>query len=866
MTPMMTQYKKLKEQYDDCLLFFRLGDFYELFFDDAVKASKALDITLTKRGKCEGEEIPMCGVPFHAAESYLARLVRQGFRVAICEQTEDPEEAKKRGTKAVVDRDVVRIVTPGTLTEETLLEAKRHNFLACLSTGKHVSALAVIDISTGDFFVESLTSATLAEALHRLQPRELILSEKILQIPDLYPVLGEWKTILHPLPSSRFDAENSEKHLKALYGVAALEGFGLFESHERMAMGALLDYVRLTQKSELPLIRPPKKASPAALMQIDAATRRNLELTRTLRGEYEGSLLSVIDETATAVGGRLLSFYLSSPLLGKEAIEARLERVQFFFDQETLRASTRVLLRQTPDFERSLSRLSFGRGGPRDLRQIREGLRQASCIRDALQGCPLPLSLNAIVQKLGRHDPLIDRLDRALSDDLPVLARDGGFIRTGYDAQFDSLRLLRDEGRRLLIEMQNHVSQALGISSLKIKHNNIIGYHIEVTATHKDKIPPHFIHRQTMANAMRFTTPDLIELEQKLNSAQEQALALETRLYEDLVKEVLMRARDIVTASRAVARIDVAAALAEVARREGYTRPQLTEGRDFLIQEGYHPVVASFMKKAAQEHFTPNHCILTASTYISLLTGPNMAGKSTYLRQNALMVVLAQMGSFVPAAQATIGLVDRLFSRVGASDDLASGRSTFMVEMIETAAILNQATNRSFVILDEVGRGTATYDGLSIAWATLEHLHAVNQARTLFATHYHELTDLEGVLPGLLCYTMKVKEWEENVLFLHEVIRGTADRSYGLHVARLAGVPRAAVSRAEILLKELEQKKGKGGVKVVELPLFSQSEISVSKASIIEQKLEKLSLEDLTPRQALDFLYDLKAQFKQKVA
>ncbi len=866
MTPMMAQYKSLKEQYKDCLLFFRLGDFYELFFDDALKASKALDITLTKRGKSEGEEIPMCGVPFHAAENYLARLVRQGFRVAICEQMEDPEEAKKRGTKAVVAREVVRVVTPGTLTEETLLEAKRNNFLACLYGIKEQIALASIDISTGDFFVEELSPATLGEALQRVSPRELILSEKHLQAPELYTTFGEWKAILHPLPSSRFDPENSERRLKSLYGVVALDGFGLFKTHEVTALGALLDYVHLTQKMDLPALSPPQKTSTENLLQIDAATRRNLELTRTLQGAYEGSLLSVLDETMTAAGGRLFSFYLSSPLLNKEAIEDRLDRVQFFYDREEARNHARTLLKSTPDFERSLSRLSFGRGGPRDLAQIREGLRQTTYLRESLESLDMPLRLKEIVQRLGTHDILIDRLDRALSDELPFLARDGGFIRKGYDQTFDRLKTLRDEGRRLILDLQNRISEELSISSLKIKHNNIIGYHIEITSIHRDKIPNHFIHRQTMANTMRYTTPELVELEQKLNSAQEQALSLELKLYEDLAGEVLNRAREIVSCARSVAQIDVASSLATLALREGYTRPTLTLGREFIIEEGRHPVVSFFMKEKSQEHFTPNNCALSDTAYLHLLTGPNMAGKSTYLRQNALITILAQMGSFVPAVKAVIGLVDRLFSRVGASDDLASGRSTFMVEMIETAAILNQATDRSFVILDEVGRGTATYDGLSIAWATLEHLHAVNQCRTLFATHYHELTELEGTLSSLQCYTMKVKEWEGEVLFLHEVEKGTADRSYGLHVAKLAGVPGSVVKRAEILLKELEQKQGKGGVKIVELPLFSQEMQTSHKPSAVEAALAKLSLEDLSPRQALDLLYDLKGRLRQTAA
>jgi len=876
MTPMMAQYHRIKAEHPDDLLFYRMGDFYELFFEDAVKAAQALDIALTKRGKNEGEDIPMCGVPAHAVEGYLARLVRQGFRVAICEQVENPEEAKKRGPKAVVQRDVIRLVTPGTLTEDNLLEARRHNFLCVLledpTQKENKFALSFMDISTGAFFVESCAEKKLAETLFRISPSELVVPEKLCQKQQLYDLFLAWKNILYPQAESRFDHHNAQKRLQENYGIKTLEGFGAFLPHEITAAGALLEYVYLTQKGGMPKLCPLRRLKASEFMEIDTATRRNLELTMTQQGTYKGSLLSVIDRTLTAQGGRLLALHLSHPLTNMMRLKMRLEMVGSLKENTSLRTKLRDTLKTTPDFERSLSRLSLGRGGPRDLASLREGLTIATRLQSQLQvSKDLPQGFLKIQQLLGEHSVLIDRLTRALAEDLPYFARDGGFIQKGYHEGLDEARLLKDEGRKLIVNLQTKYAQDLGISSLKIKHNNIIGYHIEVTAAQASKMGPTFIHRQTMANAMRFTTVELNEFEQKLTSASEHALAIELKLFEDLVTEVLGRAAEIQEAAQAIASLDVSSSLAHLATTENYCCPEIDESTAFEIIEGRHPVVETSLKQANASKFVTNNCVMNPQSTIWLLTGPNMAGKSTFLRQNALIVLLAQIGSFVPATKAHIGLVDRLFSRVGASDDLARGHSTFMVEMVETAAILNQATQRSLVILDEVGRGTSTYDGLSIAWSTLEHLHEINQSRALFATHYHELTELEEKLKNLKCYTMKVKEWEGDVIFLHEIIEGTADRSYGLHVAKLAGMPSSVVKRAEILLKELENKSTKSGkVKISELPLFTMSNVSqkppTPSYSPIEQKLQALSLDEITPRQGLELLYELKALLKNSDA
>jgi DNA mismatch repair protein MutS len=870
-SPAMTQYLAAKRQHPDCLLFYRMGDFYELFFDDAVKASQALDIALTKRGQHAGQDIPMCGVPAHAADAYLSKLIRRGFKVAVCEQMEDPAEAKKRGAKAVVRREVIRIVTPGTITEDTLLDARSHNYLAALADAGGGLGLAWLDVSTGDFFVQPANAADLGAALARLEPGELLLPDRLLQHPPLFELLGEWKSALSPLPSARFDSENARRRLESLYGVRALDGFGAFTRAELAAAGSLVDYVALTQAGKLPRLEAPRRVARGAVLEIDGATRRNLELTRSLSGDRRGSLLATIDRTLTGAGARLLAARLSAPLTDPAAIARRQDGVAFFVADERLRQTLRERLRRVPDIERALSRLSLGRGGPRDLAAIRDALSEAAQLRAVLEQPPqlttLPAGLDAVRRDLGHHVELVGRLARALAADLPLLARDGGFIAQGYSPELDELRTLRDASRRLIVDLEGRYRADTGISSLKIRHNNVLGYYVETTSIHADKLlkDSAFIHRQTMASAMRFTTVALGDLEQRIATAADKALAIELAMFDDLVGEVTARAESLALAAQALAALDVATALADLAVTEHWCRPLLDDSRAFDIRQGRHPVVEAALARAHESAFVPNGCDLGEAQRLWLVTGPNMAGKSTFLRQNALILLLAQMGSFVPAASAHIGVVDRLFSRVGAADDLARGRSTFMVEMVETAAILNQATSRSLVILDEIGRGTATFDGLSIAWATLEHLHDVNRCRALFATHYHELTSLTAKLPALSPHCMRVKEWQNEVVFLHEVAAGAADRSYGIHVARLAGLPAAAVARAEEVLTILEQGEQAGALARLadDLPLFAATARqaaapAASGPSPVEEALSKINPDELSPKEALEALYELR--------
>ncbi len=870
---MMAQYLEAKAAHPDCLLFFRMGDFYELFFDDAVTAAEALDITLTRRGRHDGGDIPMAGVPVHAHESYLNRLIRQGFRVAICEQMEDPAAARKRGTKGPVRREVVRIATPGTVTEDTLLEARANNHLTALAEAGGALGLACVDISTGALTLEPMACERLPAALARLAPAELLVSDRLTRRPELFELFGEWRDRLTVQPASRFDSENARRRLLDLFGVATLDAFGAFDRAEIAAAGALLDYIGLTQKGRLPRLSPPRRLAAGSAMEIDAATRRNLELTLTLSGERQGSLLATLDRTVSGPGARLLAAHLGAPLTDAAAIDRRLDAVQVFAGDEALRGEARALLRQCPDVERALGRLTLGRGGPRDLAAVRDGLARAAELR-ALLGRPrlepVPPLVAEAMAGLGEHSVLTDRLGRALAADLPLLARDGGFIAADYHAALDEQRTLRDESRRLIAALQAEYVQATGITALKVRHNNVLGYYVEVPAGHADKLarPPlneTFVHRQTLASAVRFTTVKLGELERDIAEAADRALALELELFDDLVGEVTGRAEPIAAAAAALAALDVAAGWAELAAGGAYTRPLVDDSAAFEVRGGRHPVVERPM---AAGSFVPNDCDLAPERRLWLLTGPNMAGKSTFLRQNALIALIAQAGGFVPADHARIGVVDRLFSRVGAADDLARGRSTFMVEMVETAAILNQATERSLVILDEIGRGTATFDGLSIAWACVEHLHEVRRCRALFATHYHELTSLAARLPALACHTMRVKEWQGDIVFLHEVAPGAADRSYGIHVARLAGLPEAVIARAEQVLEALEQgEQGRNVARLADdLPLFSAAVVRKAapapppepQPSAVAAALAAINPDDLTPRQALEALYDLR--------
>lgn len=865
-TPLMGQYLAIKADNPDALLFFRLGDFYELFFDDAIKASRALDITLTRRGQMNGQDVPMCGVPFHAYEGYLAKLIRQGFHVAICEQTEDPAAAKKRGGKSIVRREVVRIVTPGTVTEDQLLDARAANYLACLTRTGDGMGLAWLDLAAGEPLVEAVSEDTLPMALGRIGPSELLVAQNVIEMPDLFETFAPWRDVLTVQPAGRFESENARARVLTTYGVKDLAAYGDFSRAEVAALGVLLDYVQLTQKSDLTHLKPPRSASVTPTLAMDPATRRNLELTRTLAGTVKGSLLAAIDRTLTSAGARLLAARLAAPLTDSTAIGHRLDAVSFLLAERSLREPLRETLKTTPDLERALARLSLDRGGPRDLAAVRDAMAGAEKIRTRLLGIDptaLPEELRDCLRDLGEHSLLQDRLTRALAAELPLLTRDGGFIARGYAAQLDELVALRDDSRRLIVGLQQKYAEISGVSGLKIKHNNVIGYFIEVTPTHADKLmeaKDTFIHRQSMASAMRFTTVELSELESKIAEAAGKALALEIELFAGLVDDVRRHLDSLRALAGALACLDVTAALAELAQEQTYTRPQVDASLAFDIRGGRHPVVEQAL---APHPFIGNDCNLDARQRLWLLTGPNMAGKSTFLRQNALIVVLAQMGSFVPAASAHIGIVDRLFSRVGAADDLARGQSTFMVEMVETAAILNQAGPRALVILDEIGRGTATYDGLSIAWATIEHLHEVNACRTLFATHYHELTQLTEKLPALYCATMKIKEWNKEVIFLHEIAAGTADRSYGIHVARMAGLPEAVIARASAVLAQLESgpSASRQADLTLELPLFSAAEAQKKEAPIetpLKNALVALNPDELSPRAALEALYALK--------
>ena len=755
-TPMMEQYIEIKAANPDCLLFYRMGDFYELFFDDAEVASRALGIMLTKRGKHLGRDIPMCGVPVERSDEYLHRLIALGHRVAVCEQLEDPAEAKKRGSKSVVRRDVVRLVTPGTLTEDSLLDAKRNNYLLAIARARASDeadrfALAWIDISTGEFHIVECDAGTLSAEVARLEPSEVILPDALYNDPELMPWL---RSLDHVMPLTRdvFDGATADRRLADYFAVATTEGFGSLSRLELTAAAACVTYVERTQLGKRPPLSPPLRENAGATLAIDQATRANLELIRTLNGERRGSLLAAIDRTVTAAGSRLLAQRLSAPLTDPKAIDRRLDSVSALVTDALARHDIREQLKSTPDLARALSRLVVGRGGPRDLAAIRDGLCAAMQTADRIQAmadCPAEISEAAVT--LAQPDAAIAAtLATALADELPAFKRDGGFTRHGFDSALDEVRALRDESRKVVAQLQARYADDTAVRGLKIRHNNVLGYFVEVTAQHSDKLmtPPlnaQFIHRQTLAGQVRFTTTELGELEARIASAADRALGLELEIFERLAGRVISASADIKAAAEELAVLDVCTSQAALAMEKDYVRPQVDRGLRFDIKGGRHPVVEQALAQSAP--FIANDCELSPPAKekagrIWVLTGPNMAGKSTFLRQNALIVILAQMGGFVPARSAHVGAVDRLFSRVGAADDLARGRSTFMVEMVETAAILNQASERSLVILDEIGRGTATFDGLSIAWATIEHLHEVNRCRALFATHFHELTAL----------------------------------------------------------------------------------------------------------------------------
>ena len=859
-TPMMAQYHALKAEAGDCLLFYRMGDFFELFFDDARIASQTLDIALTSRGDHGGVPVPMCGVPAHSADAYLARLIRAGHRVAIADQIETPEQAKKRGgSKALVARAIVRFVTAGTLTEEALLDSRTSNWLVALAEAAGEQAWAAVDASTGRFELGSLAPDGIPTELARLAPAEVLVAENAALASSVPPA------IRHERPRSDFDSTRAATRLCKLYGVSTLDGFGDFSRAELAAAGALIAWLDRAAAGEMPWLQPPRQRRSGDRMLIDAASRDSLEIARSASGGRSGSLLAVVDRTVTGAGARLLADDLAAPLADAGPIIARHDLVAWAIADDERRAHCRSTLMALPDIARALGRIVAGRGSPRDLGALRDGLNGARLLRERLtRAAPLPALLDALLPDLDGHGALVDELTRALVDMPPTEASGGGYIAAGYDAALDALRDAAAGGRRAIAALEARYRDRTGIAALKIRHNAVLGYHVEVTARHADALmapESGFTHRQTLAGVVRFNSPELAEEAAHVVQAGAHALAAEAAHLEALTAMAAARADAIAASAAALARIDVGMALAERAVEGGWCRPDVTDTLCLDIIGGRHPVVEAALA-AAGDQFVANDVDLSPANRLWLVTGPNMGGKSTFLRQNALIVLLAQAGSYVPASRARLGLVDRLFSRVGASDNLARGRSTFMVEMVETAAILAQATPRSFVILDEVGRGTSTYDGLALAWAVVEAVHDINQCRCLFATHYHELTRLSERLNALSLHHVRAREWKGDLVFLHEVGDGPADRSYGLAVARLAGVPSPVIARAKDVLKKLEAgRAATGGLAagLDDLPLFAAlASEPASETDALREALAAIDADALTPREALEAVYRLK--------
>jgi DNA mismatch repair protein MutS len=873
----MAQFFEAKARQPDALVFFRMGDFYELFFEDAVKAAEALGIALTARGKHAGQDIPMAGVPVHAAEAYLAKLIRAGFKVAVCEQMEDPAEARKRGSKSVVRRDVVRVVTPGTLTEEALLDARGSNRLAAVALRGGQAAVASVEISTGEVECCLVGKDGVAAALAALQPSETLVPDRLFSEEALSAALKSAGGVIQPMASALAEPSASEARLKRLYGVETLDGFGALSGAEVSALGLIAAHLETTQAGRMPALAPPRRAGEADVMAIDPATRISLEIDRSQSGGRDGSLLAAIDRTVTPGGARLLAARLSRPLLDPAAIAVRLDAIEQLVDARGLREDLRRTLKGSPDMARALSRLALGRGGPRDLGALRDGLLAGEAVSALLDPARAGLAgladeLAGAVQALdpARQPELQDlrrTLDGGLGSDLPAAARDGGFVAPGVRPELDQARALRDDSRKVVVELESRLQAESG-AAVRIRHNAVLGYFVEATAKQAEPLfqaPLNavFIHRQTLANQVRFTTVELAELDARIAQAGERALAMEVEIFEAWREAACALAAPIQAAAQALARIDVAAALAEWAEDAGAVRPDVDRSSVFEAEAARHPVVEAAVRRAG-EPFTPNDCRLdgsgAAAARLAIVTGPNMAGKSTYLRQNALLAILAQAGCFVPAKRLRLGVVDRLFSRVGAADDLSRGRSTFMAEMVETAAILTQATPRSLVILDEIGRGTATYDGLAIAWACAEALHETNRCRALFATHYHELARLEGRLAHVCNLSLRAKEWNGDLVFLHEARPGPADRSYGVQVAKLAGVPAAVVARAREVLERLET-QASSPARLEDLPLFAPSapaQVAEAAPSAVEEALAQMDVDGMSPREALEALYRLK--------
>ena len=864
---MMEQYHALKREAEGCLLFYRMGDFFELFFDDAKIAANILDIALTARGKDSGDPVPMCGVPVHAAEGYLARLIKAGCRVAIAEQVETPDEAKARAkregtpsSKALVKREIVRFVTAGTLTEEALLEPRRANVLAALCTVRGEVGLASCDISTGEMVLECCEPDALPAVLARIGASEVVAADDLPDMPE--------GSIARP--RSDFSSEDGERRLKHIHDVGTLDAFGDFNRAMLAAASGLIAYLDHVGRGSLPLLLPPRIRSGAALLAMDEATRSSLEILSAQNGGRAGSLIAVMDRCVTGAGARQLAEDLSAPLCDAAAINRRLALVGYFHSDPLLRNDLRDVLRAMPDIARALGRVVAGRGSPRDLGQIRDGLAEARRIGDFLAQRPdRPALLDDLLPRLGGHGALVDLLQRALVAAPPTERQNGGYIAAGYDASLDSLREVSGNARRAIAALEARYREDTGIAALKVKHNGVLGYFIEVPSRHGDALmapDSGFTHRQTMAGAVRFNSLSLHEEASRIGEAGGHALAAEEAHFEDLVHQVALSRQAIAATASAIARLDVSAGQAERAAEGSWCKPEIVDDPCLEIVAGRHPVVEAALR-SGNDRFVVNDCALGPANRLWLIGGPNMGGKSTFLRQNALIVLMAQAGGFVPAERARIGLVDRLFSRVGASDNLARGRSTFMVEMVETAAILSQASERSFVILDEVGRGTSTYDGLALAWAVVEAVHETLQCRCLFATHYHELARLAETCPALSLHHVRAREWKGDLVLLHELAEGPADRSYGLAVAKLAGIPKPVIARAKSVLDRLEkgrEQTGGLGAGLGELPLFAASMQAEEPAEdALAARVREVDVDALSPREALDWLYQLKNDLEQ---
>ena len=861
-TPMMEQYLTIKNKHKDALLFYRMGDFYELFFEDAIAASKALDITLTKRGKTNGMDIPMCGVPFHSADNYLPKLIKKGFNVAVCEQTETIEEAKSNLKKGPLKREVVRIISPGTLTEDNLLDRNANNFLGAISDVNGSISISWVDVSTGCFKSRNLQKENnqkqlLTNLLLRMNFSEILVSDAM----ELNIISEEWHSIIKKQSSSLFHYSSCLQQIYSYFSIMSLEGIGKFSDGEVIAAGVLLSYLKLTQCGKLPILSMIKNESENNFLEIDYFTQKSLEILSNLSGETKGSLITALDETKTAGGARLLKQRITEPFYKVVEIEKRYNLINWFLNNDIDIFKLQNNLENIPDIERSLSRISLLRGSPKDLSILCNGLLNVKQIyeiiilfTDRLNQAPL---LNNILNQISVDYSLFEDIKNSLKKDLPLSAKEGGFIRDGYDDNLDKLRNLRNNELEEITKLQNKYSDLTNVNSLKIKYNRMLGYHIEVRAVHDKALRDKdiFIHRQTTAQTSRFTTIELNEAENQLINSYDKSISIEMDIFKNFTNQIINEGKKILDIASAISELDIGIMVVKQSKDRDYVCPKILENKTLEIIEGRHPVVETQMK-LSENSFISNDCILNKDDFLWLITGPNMAGKSTYLRQNALIVIMAQAGLFVPAKEANIGVFDKIFSRVGASDDLAKGQSTFMIEMIETSLILNTASEKSLVILDEIGRGTATFDGLAIAWSVLDFLHNKIKPRTLFATHYHELTSLKEDLNHLSCHKMSIKEWNNSIIFMHKIIEGEADKSYGIHVAQLAGLPFEVIKKATQLLSKLENNKDNSYLKKSDNLDDNYSNINESQSFFKE--FDNINVDNISPREALDILYKLK--------